>query len=86
MAEVLRGKARGRQATIVQFSNDWFVVDVDEGESNKVYPPSSLRLDADEVAMVVEAVQAGQTGRMMDYYDLDLNAGTFTRAKRGAPR
>lgn len=76
MAEILRGHQRGKQARLQQFCNGWVVVDVDGGES-QVLNVTSVRLDPEEVAIVMDARDAGQTGYMFKRYALNESTGMF---------
>ncbi len=74
MALILRGKDKGKEVILHQWCNDWFTI---EG-SNKVYSPSSLRLNADEI----DAVLKSETGIMFGLYKLVLPDGVFKKIKR----
>lgn len=83
MAEILRGKHKGRTGVIHQFCNDWFTIDIEGGESGVVMNPTSLSLDPDEVARVMDKRDADGTGFMFKEYTLNESTGLF---KRIAPR
>ncbi len=79
MAEILRGKHKGKQGTIHQYCNDWFTIDIEDGPMGVVISPVSLRLNWPEVAMVLEKMEAGKTGTMTREFQLDPIKGTFRR-------
>lgn len=75
MALILKGKDKGKEVELHQWCNDWFTVK----NSNKVYSPSSIRLNADEIDTFLKS----DSGRMLSWYELILPDGIFKRTRRG---
>jgi hypothetical protein len=76
MATIRRGKLKGKEATIRQFCNDWFSVDV-EGVP-KIVTPTSLILTVSEVGLVRESLNVGMLWTLFTLSD----DGVFKRRKR----
>lgn len=70
MAKVIWGKGLGSTVTIAQYCNDWFTVK----ENHRVYSPTALRLDPDEMAMVLQ----NPCGTLLEEFEPHED-GTFTR-------
>lgn len=49
MATILRGKNKGNYVEIIQWCNDWFMV-----EPGEIVSPTSLQLNQDEIKKVTE--------------------------------
>jgi hypothetical protein len=50
MAEILRGKHKGKTANLIQFANDWVMLDLTfhDGPANLIAKPSSIRTTPEE--------------------------------------
>lgn len=79
MATITRGKRKNQICTLVQWCNDWFIVDTPD-EQGVVVNPTSLVLDAAEVERVRRNRDEGGTGIMFDLFALS-DDGRFTKAK-----
>lgn len=81
MAEVLRGKLRGKRVELSQWCNDWLQVIAPDGEI-KIVSPLSVRLIPEEVAQVRESESGGHCGLMFVWFDL-RDDGTFQKRDAG---
>ena len=73
MATILRGKRRGEEAKIIQWCNDWIMI-----EPATIVSPTSLRLDAKEV---MDVRNHKNNGIMFNLFELN-DDGMFKRRKR----
>ena len=74
MALILRGKDKGKIVKLHQWCNDWFTIE----DSNKVYSPTSIRLDANEIKEFL----LSDSGHMLSWYELIIPDGIFKKTKR----
>ncbi len=74
MALILKGKDKGKEIGVHQWCNDWFTIK----NSNKVYSPSSIRLNAEEIKEFL----LSDSGIMLSLYELVLPDGIFKKIKR----
>jgi len=73
MATILRGKRKGEDVKIHQWSNDWFLL-----KDCTTISPTSLRLTPEEVQRVRESAYNGIMFRLYTLSD----GGVFKRIKR----
>ena len=78
MAEIIRGKMKGRTCKVRQWCNDWFQIDVDG--MPKIVSPTMLRLTGKERN---EVLNHKNNGNMMEDFTLLID-GTFKRKRVGA--
>jgi hypothetical protein len=76
MATIKRGKLKGKQATLLQWANDWFSVEV-EGVP-KIVTPTSLILTSEEVELVRNTFNVGMLWTLFTLSD----DGIFKRRKQ----
>ncbi len=74
MALILKGKDKGKEVELWQWCNDWFTIK----DSNKVYSPSSIRLNTVEIREFL----LSDSGHMLSWYELILPDGIFRKIKR----
>jgi hypothetical protein len=75
MAILIRGKEKGKEVKLLQWCNDWFMI---EGAEKRIVSPVSLQLDANEMMRVTSHKN---NGMMFGLFSLDAD-GTFKRRKR----
>ena len=73
MAEIIKGGAKGRTAKVLQWCNDWFMVELDG--LPKIVFPTTLRLTAKEAKQVTAS---RHNGFLFSAYCLRSD-GTFSR-------
>jgi hypothetical protein len=79
--KVLRGNDRGKSATLVQFSNDWIMVDMNGGTTAKIVTPTSVQVETDEERQRFESTKDNASvGMFWQWWELREN-GTFARRK-----
>ena len=72
MATILRGKLKGTEARVIQWCNDWFML-----EPGGITSPTSIQLTQEEIRKVREC---GNNGIMFSLFTLD-DTGRFRRRK-----
>lgn len=79
--KILRGNDRDKSATLVQFSNDWIMVDVNDGKSAKIMTPTSVQVETeDERRRFKSTMDSENVGMFWKWWELRDN-GTFARRK-----
>lgn len=76
MATLLRGKNRGNYVKILQWCNDWFMV-----EPGGIVSPTSLQLNPDEIEKVLKNQELGLNGILFGLFEFTPWGG-FKRRKR----
>lgn len=66
---------------IVQWCNDWFIVDIPGVAKNVTCNPTKLTLTTREANRVRKSIEAGQAGQMGSWFELQ-DDGKFKRKKR----
>jgi hypothetical protein len=72
MAEIRKGKFKGTKVSVLQWCNDWFMVD-----PGGIISPTNIILDEDEMKKVSEHKNSGL---LFGLFDL-LPNGTFKRRR-----
>lgn len=69
--EIIRGKHRGKKATLHQYANDWMTVDIEGGRSS-VVKPTDVKLTTEEERARFDQAALAENGTL-------AHAGSFFR-------